>query len=835
MNMTTTTIILFIVIITIIVPPTIAGLINEAEALIEFKKSSIAIDPANALESWTIVPGFPPNPCGWARILCSFDSVTGINLSNLNLSGRLSIGDLMILPNLHNVDLHQNYFSGSLTHIDIETCSFISVDLSFNKFDENLANSFLSGCSSLATLDLSNNEITGGGYPFGSTLSIQNLDLSRNSISDYGLYSFMVSNCQGLRTLNLSNNALAGEFLGVSRCMNLVSLDVSCNLFTVAFPSKFFFTNDMPTSLSQLVLNRNQFSGSLSINNCGNLTKLDLSHNKLNGEIPSTIFSNCKLLQNLDLSDNKLVGRIPTNISNSLVVINFSKNNLTASIPGNLGSLTLLKVFDVSYNNLSGEIPTDGQFPTFPIEFFIGNPSLCGFPLSPCQLSPPKTNSSINDSSRNISPDGLLNPPILSPSELIDPPRMSPSEIELNSKQNKKRSLVFRMHFIAAIFFASIVLLLLFFLIRVVKTKKKVAARLKYMNSLPKSNTSTWKLEGVHQPLDINVAAFAKPVKKLTFAHLLEATNGFSKASLIGSGGFGEVYKAHLKDNNIVAIKKLAQTTLQGDREFMSEMETIGRIKHKNLVPLLGYCKVGDERLLVYEYMKHGSLEDALAPKPPQKDKKKSPSPNLNWDMRRKIAIGSAKGLAFLHHNCVPRIIHRDMKSSNVLIDSTMEGRVSDFGMARVANAVDTHVIVTQLSGTPGYIPPEYYQSFKCTTKGDVYSFGVVLLELISGKKPINEAIEFGDDNLVIWAKNLLKKNQVIDIIDLKLREDGSMEENVKEEIFRFLKIAYDCLNDRPLKRPSMNQVISAFKDIIGSEDGFEEFSDETEIIDEPY
>lgn len=119
-----------------------------------------------------------------------------------------------------------------------------------------------------------------------------------------------------------------------------------------------------------------------------------------------------------------------------------------------------------------------------------------------------------------------------------------------------------------------------------------LVSRLKYMNSLPKSNTSTWKLEGVHQPLDINVAAFAKPVKKLTFAHLLEATNGFSKASLIGSGGFGEVYKAHLKDSNIVAIKKLTQTTLQGDREFMAEMETIGRIKHKNLVPLLGYCKV---------------------------------------------------------------------------------------------------------------------------------------------------------------------------------------------------------------------------------------------------
>ncbi|KAL0443199.1 UNVERIFIED_CONTAM: Receptor-like protein kinase BRI1-like 3 [Sesamum latifolium] len=280
--------------------------------------------------------------------------------------------------------------------------------------------------------------------------------------------------------------------------------------------------------------------------------------------------------------------------------------------------------------------------------------------------------------------------------------------------------------------------------------------REKYIDSLPTSGSSSWKLSSVPEPLSINVATFEKPLRKLTFAHLLEATNGFSADSLIGSGGFGDVYKAQLKDGSVVAIKKLIHVTGQGDREFMAEMETIGKIKHRNLVPLLGYCRIGEERLLVYEYMKWGSLEAVLH------DRDKIGGTRLDWPARKKIAIGSARGLAFLHHSCIPHIIHRDMKSSNVLLDENFEARVSDFGMARLVNALDTHLSVSTLAGTPGYVPPEYYQSFRCTTKGDVYSYGVVLLELLSGKKPI-DTLEFGDDNnLVGWAKQLHKDKRVM-------------------------------------------------------------------------
>nr|XP_028959574.1 uncharacterized protein LOC103413440 isoform X2 [Malus domestica] len=332
--------------------------------------------------------------------------------------------------------------------------------------------------------------------------------------------------------------------------------------------------------------------------------------------------------------------------------------------------------------------------------------------------------------------------------------------------------------------------------------KKKESALDVYIDSRNQSGTAKgWKLIGAREALSINLATFEKPLQKLTFADLLEATNGFHDNSLIGKGGFGDVYKAQLKDGSVVAIKKLIHISGQGDREFTAEMETIGKIKHRNLVPLLGYCKVGEERLLVYEYMKYGSLDDVL-------HEPKKAGIKLNWAARRKIAIGSARGLAFLHHNCIPHIIHRDMKSSNVLVDENLEARVSDFGMARLMSAMDTHLSVSTLAGTPGYVPPEYYQSFRCSTKGDVYSYGVVLLELLTGRRPADSA-DFGDNNLVGWVKQHAKL-KISDVFDPELmKEDASLE----IELLQHLKVACACLDDRPWRRPTMIQVMAMFKE----------------------
>ncbi|TQD96406.1 hypothetical protein C1H46_017901 [Malus baccata] len=335
------------------------------------------------------------------------------------------------------------------------------------------------------------------------------------------------------------------------------------------------------------------------------------------------------------------------------------------------------------------------------------------------------------------------------------------------------------------------------------RRKKRESAIDVYIDSRNQSGTANgWKLTGAREALSINLATFEKPLQKLTFADLLEATNGFHDNSLIGKGGFGDVYKAQLKDGSVVAIKKLKHISEKGDREFTAEMETIGKIKHRNLVPLLGYCKVGEERLFVYEYMKYGSLDDVL-------HEQKKAGVKLNWAARRKIAIGSARGLAFLHHNCIPHIIHRDMKSSNVLVDENLEARVSDFGMARLMSAMDTHLSVSTLAGTPGYVPPEYYQSFRCSTKGDVYSYGVVLLELLTGRRPTDSA-DFGDNNLVGWVKQHAKL-KISDVFDPELmKEDASLE----IELLQHLKVACACLDDRPFRRPTMIQVMEMFKEI---------------------
>lgn len=254
----------------------------------------------------------------------------------------------------------------------------------------------------------------------------------------------------------------------------------------------------------------------------------------------------------------------------------------------------------------------------------------------------------------------------------------------------------------------------------------------------------------------------------------------------------------------MVAVKKLNQDKTQGQREFLAEMETLGKVKHRNLVPLLGYCSYGDEKLLVYEYMVNGSLDLWL------RNRSSSGSVELlNWSKRLKIAIGSARGLAFLHHGFTPHIIHRDIKASNILLNEEFEAKVADFGLARLISAYETHVS-TDIAGTFGYIPPEYGQSWKATTRGDVYSFGVILLELVTGKEPIGpdfKDIEGG--NLVGWVCMKMKKGQAVEVLDQTVLDADS-----KRMMLQTLKIAALCVSENPANRPPMLQVLKFLKRI---------------------
>ncbi|KAF9690004.1 hypothetical protein SADUNF_Sadunf01G0150900 [Salix dunnii] len=227
-----------------------------------------------------------------------------------------------------------------------------------------------------------------------------------------------------------------------------------------------------------------------------------------------------------------------------------------------------------------------------------------------------------------------------------------------------------------------------------------------------------------------------------TYEELAKATDNFSKANLLGQGGFGYVHKGVLANGTVVAIKQLKSGSRQGEREFQAEIEIISRVHHRHLVSLFGYCITGAQRMLVYEFVPNNTLEFHLHENGRQ---------TMNWSATMRIAVGAAKGLAYLHEDCQPKIIHRDIKASNILIDNSFEAKVADFGLAKHSLDTETHVS-TRVMGTFGYMAPEYASSGKLTAKSDVYSFGVVLLELISGRRPVDRTQSCTDDSIVDWC-----------------------------------------------------------------------------------
>lgn len=292
-----------------------------------------------------------------------------------------------------------------------------------------------------------------------------------------------------------------------------------------------------------------------------------------------------------------------------------------------------------------------------------------------------------------------------------------------------------------------------------------------------------------------------------TYEELSNATQGFSAQKLLGEGGFGCVYKGLLVDGREVAVKQLKIGGGQGEREFRAEVEIISRVHHRHLVSLVGYCISDHQRLLVYEYVPNNTLHYHLHGEG---------RPVMEWSTRVKVAAGAARGIAYLHEDCHPRIIHRDIKSSNILLDNNFDARVADFGLAKLAGDV-THV-TTRVMGTFGYMAPEYASSGKLTEKSDVFSYGVVLLELITGRKPVDASQPLGDESLVEWARPLLNEaleNQRFeDLIDPRL-----INNYVEIEMFRMIEAAAACIRHLAPKRPRMSQVVRAFDSMAEYED----------------
>ncbi|XP_059662299.1 cold-responsive protein kinase 1-like [Cornus florida] len=284
-------------------------------------------------------------------------------------------------------------------------------------------------------------------------------------------------------------------------------------------------------------------------------------------------------------------------------------------------------------------------------------------------------------------------------------------------------------------------------------------------------------------------------VKLYTYKEVRIATDDFSPARKIGVGGFGCVYKGMLKNGKIAAIKVLSAESRQGVREFLTEIKVISNIEHENLVKLYGCCAEENHRILVYNYLENNSLAQALLGEA-------HTGIHLSWRTRTRICIGVARGLAFLHQDVRPHIIHRDIKASNILLDKDLTPKISDFGLAKLIPDNMTH-ISTRVAGTIGYLAPEYAMRGQLTRKADIYSFGVLLVEIVSGRCNTNSRLPIEEQYLIELTWELHERRELLVLVDAALNGDFDAE-----EACRFLKIGLLCTQDSPKLRPSMSTVV---------------------------
>lgn len=284
-----------------------------------------------------------------------------------------------------------------------------------------------------------------------------------------------------------------------------------------------------------------------------------------------------------------------------------------------------------------------------------------------------------------------------------------------------------------------------------------------------------------------------------TYKELHAATKGFSEDCKLGEGGFGSVYWGRTTDGLQIAVKKLKAMNSKAEMEFAVEVEVLGRVRHKNLLGLRGYCAGDEQRLIVYDYMPNLSLLSHL-------HGQFASEVHLDWKRRMNIAIGSAQGLLYLHHEVTPHIIHRDIKASNVLLNSDFEPLVADFGFAKLIPEGVSH-LTTRVKGTLGYLAPEYAMWGKVSESCDVYSFGILLLELVTGRKPIEKLPGGLKRTITEWAEPFLSKGKFRDMVDRRLR--GNFDERQVEQM---INVAALCVQSEPEKRPNMKQVVNLLK-----------------------
>ncbi|KAL9236477.1 hypothetical protein vseg_011143 [Gypsophila vaccaria] len=780
---------------------------------------------------WNKISGSIPKEIG---------NITTLELLLVNgnqLTGPLP-DELGYLPNLNRIQIDQNSISGELPKSFANLNKTKHFHMNNNSISGQIPHE-LSRLPSLVHFLLDNNNLTGHLPPdFSQLPNLLILQLDNNNFEGTTIPA-SYGNMSKLLKLSLRNCRLQGPIPDLSRIPHLGYLDLSSNQLNGSIP-----TNKLSDDITTIILSNNSLTGNISANFAGlsRLQKLSLADNKLSGSIPSTIWQ--KKASVPGLPADKLLLDFENNMLSSVTGSLTLPPNVTLLLRGNplCSSANYLQFCDSYLNDTNSEFqnnvtlscpsqacpPSYEYAPAYPVPCVCAAPLIVGYRLkspgfkdflpyrngfedylssgltiSPYQLDLDsfmwqdgprlKINLKLFPAYNVVNDSHLFNDSefrrlctmftrwnipdndTFGPYELLDFVILDPYQknfgISSSASGLSKGA-------IAGIVLGAVA---------VAVTLSAIASLLLYRLYLKKHHGGRKSRRLSRNPIKVD------GLKRLGFGELAQATNNFSDSAQVGQGGYGKVYKGVLADGTVVAIKRAQEGSLQGQREFCTEIELLSRIHHRNLVSLVGYCDEEDEQMLVYEFMPNQTLRDHLS------GKTKEP---LNFESRLKIALGSAKGILYLHSEADPPIFHRDIKASNILLDSKFTAKVADFGLSRLAPVPDKEGVTpahvsTVVKGTPGYLDPEYFATFKLTDKSDVYSLGVVFLELLTGMHPISRG-----KHIVREVNSAYQSGNVLSFIDEKMGPYPT------DAIIQFVRLALRCCHEETNARPSMMEIV---------------------------